>query len=135
MELMGIKQWGSGWVPVSEDHERGRTKEQVRRMHRRKGRAKEESGGTRESFAGVDAGDRGDGSLPATSGDAHGALSRRTMRWMIGGVTYDGAEAGCDDSEAEMGAEEPRLCVLDARTAVAALGNQLVGKGVETVLG
>lgn len=32
-------------------------------------------------------------------------------------------------------AAEPRLCVLDARTAVAALGNQLVGKGVETGAG
>ena len=30
---------------------------------------------------------------------------------------------------------EPRLCVLDARTAVAAMGNQLVGKGVETGAG
>lgn len=27
--------------------------------------------------------------------------------------------------------EEPQLCVLDARTAAAAMGNQLVGKGVE----
>ncbi|CAM9493681.1 unnamed protein product [Scytosiphon promiscuus] len=31
--------------------------------------------------------------------------------------------------------EPPRLCVLDARTAVAALGNQLVGKGIETGAG
>lgn len=30
---------------------------------------------------------------------------------------------------------EPQLCVLDARTAVAAMGNQLVGKGVETGAG
>lgn len=36
---------------------------------------------------------------------------------------------------AKPGRVPPRLCVLDARTAVAALGNQLVGKGIETGAG
>lgn len=34
-------------------------------------------------------------------------------------------------SEVAGDGEEPQLCVLDARTAAAAMGNQLVGKGVE----
>lgn len=43
-----------------------------------------------------------------------------------GVISEEGVEgAGSEDGE-------PQLCVLDARTAVAALGNQLVGKGVET---
>lgn len=33
------------------------------------------------------------------------------------------------------GGSPPQLCVLDARTAVSAMGNQLVGKGVETGAG
>ena len=41
-----------------------------------------------------------------------------------------GKEAG-----GEAGDRGPELCVLDARTAVSALGNQLVGKGVETGAG
>lgn len=42
---------------------------------------------------------------------------------------------GRERGEGEPDRKAPQLCVLDARTAVAALGNQLVGKGIETGAG
>lgn len=50
--------------------------------------------------------------------------------WTIGGTRQ-----GHGGVREEGGDGEPRLCVLDARTAVAAMGNKLAGKGVETGLG
>lgn len=43
--------------------------------------------------------------------------------------------AGGRGSETPGSGKAPRLCLLDARTAVAALGNKLVGKGIETGAG
>ncbi|CAM9855011.1 unnamed protein product, partial [Ectocarpus fasciculatus] len=45
------------------------------------------------------------------------------------------AAAGGKGSETRDSRKAPRLCLLDARTAVAALGNKLVGKGIETGAG
>ncbi|CBN77430.1 conserved unknown protein [Ectocarpus siliculosus] len=46
-----------------------------------------------------------------------------------------GTAAGGKGSETPGSGKAPRLCLLDARTAVAALGNKLVGKGIETGAG
>lgn len=62
--------------------------------------------------------------------------------WKMGGLSRHGrstaaweGEHRSGEGEGEDGSQQLRLCVLDARTAVAALGNQLVGKGVEMGLG
>lgn len=63
--------------------------------------------------------------------------------WKMGGVSGKQGRAKVSTAEGDggrgdgerNGKDHPRLCVLDARTAVAAMGNQLVGKGVEMGLG
>lgn len=64
----------------------------------------------------------------------------KTQGWKMGGVSRQGRSSVTWEGEHGRGVGgdgslQPRLCVLDARTAVAAMGNQLVGKGVEMGLG
>lgn len=116
-ELMGIRQWSPPWTttsssdPQEEDEQLPRVQERQRRSS---------SGDERER----------------TTGESEAPVSRRNPRWVMGGLkpANTDAEGDIDGKEERTKDGEPRLCVLDARTAVAALGNQLVGKGVETGL-
>lgn len=63
--------------------------------------------------------------------------SRRAAVAAAGADAPDARERGKSRGREKGGPDRksPHLCVLDARTAVAALGNQLVGKGIETGAG
>lgn len=112
LDLMGINKWSPPWG------------DQLNKLKHKHGAQSEEQQSQNAAQ---------DDSAP---GDVKGASgARRKPRWIMGGLKPTSAddEEGGHESAAET--EEPRLCILDARTAVSALGNQLVGKGIETGLG
>ena len=103
------------------DHERRKTAEDGAERASPPRPRQQQEGKRREE--GVGRPQRGPGRAAAAAATGAGAQDSRDRG------RGRGREKGVPDRKA------PQLCVLDARTAVAALGNQLVGKGIETGAG
>lgn len=145
LDMVKMSQWSPPWSLTSVNVQ---SQEQQRPMFRNAGKrsspTKQEQHASADSTVDLERKIAGDGLLfhkdraktnPAKPKNESPILSKEKTAWAMGGTrqgrTPDegGEEAGAD------GDGQPRLCVLDARTAVAAIGNKLIGKGVETGLG